>query len=377
MEFSLTEDQALLRDSADRFLTKEYDFATRTRIVNEGSFSAHVWSKFAELGWLGACLPVEAGGYGGAVEAMVLMEAFGRHLLVEPFISTVIVGGQLLGALDEARRAPLVERLIAGHLQLALATTERYSGFDLAKIETSATRSGSGWTINGVKPLVPNGGRADKIFVTARTGATTAREDVTLFMVDRDAPGITVRDYRTHDGAAASEIVFDAALVETTAMVGTPGAGLAIVETASDHGIAALCAESVGSAAHVLAATIAYLKTREQYGAPLARLQVLQHRMAEMYVAVEQARAMATLAAHSLHLPADQRARQISAAKVAVTGYARMVTQQAVQLHGGMGVSEELDIAHHLKRLTVSAMTFGDETHHLARFIALDDAAAA
>jgi alkylation response protein AidB-like acyl-CoA dehydrogenase len=372
MAITLTEEQELLRESITRFLEREYDFAARRRVMEADSFSAANWLKFAELGWLGACLDEAAGGYGGPVETLVLMQGFGRNLVLEPVIETAIVGGQLLAALPSPRRETLLDEMIAGNLQLALATTERRSRFDLADITTTAVRRGTGWALFGAKTMVANGSRAGLIFVTARTGGDAgAREGVSLFLLAADTPGLARRSLRTHDGRIAAEITLDSALVGADALVGSEGQGLPIVEAAIEHGCAALCAEAVGSCDHVLAATIAYLKTREQYGAPLAKLQVLQHRIAEMYVATEQARVMAGLAAEALTVEdLGDRAARIDAARVAVIGYSRFVTQQAVQLHGGMGVSEELDIAHHLKRNMVAGIQFGNEAHHLERFSA-------
>lgn len=368
MDFSLSEDQILLRDSVDRFLEKEYDFATRMETVRQGGYSAGVWKSFAELGWTGACLSEEAGGYGGSpVEAMIIMESFGRHLVVEPFVWTVIVGGQLLQAVPPSRRAPLIEAMVGGDLHVALATEERRSRYDPAAVETRAVADGSGSRIDGVKAIVPNGAVANILFVSALTA-----EGVTLFTVDRDAAGVSMVPFQTQDGHNAAEIRFDHVRVEADALVGKAGGGADLIDLASDHGIAALCAEGVGSAAHLIATTTAHLKQREQYGAPLAKLQVLQHRLAEMYVTTELARSMTICAAMSLDRPAEARKRALSAAKVQSIQSLRFVTQQAVQLHGGMGISEELDVAHHFKRAVTTAMLLGDEDYHLHRFMELD-----
>lgn len=373
MDFSQSEDQSLLSDSIDRFLEKEYDFAARTKTVDEkGGYSPDVWRSFAELGWTGACLPEDMGGYGGSpVEAMIIMERFGRHLVVEPFVWTVIVGGQLLQAVNNERRTALLEEMVAGEHHVALATQERHSRYDLEKIETRATPGGNGWRIDGVKAIVPNGAVADLLFVSALT-----TEGVSLFFVSRDTAGVTVVPFQTQDGHNAAEIRFENVFVDAAALVGEPGTALDIIDRAMDHGIAALCAEGVGSADYLIKTTTAYLKQREQYGAPLAKLQVLQHRLAEMYVSTELARSMATYAAQALSLPAAERKRALSAAKVQSIQSLRFVTQQAVQLHGGMGISEELDVAHHFKRAVTTAMLLGDEGFHLDRFQELDVASA-
>jgi alkylation response protein AidB-like acyl-CoA dehydrogenase len=374
MDFSFTEDQTLFQDSIGRFLEKEYDFSSRRKIVAGGGYAPDIWAKFAELGWLGACLPEAIGGFGGSsVEAMIVMEKFGRYLVVEPFLWTVIVGGELLSSLDPAISGPLIEQMITGSLHLALATVERHSGFDIAQVATQAKSAGNGWVLNGRKPVVPNGAIASKFFVTARLLDDPANQHgVSLFLVDRDAPGVVCRPYQTHDGHNAAEMTLENVSVDYDHLVGQPGQAAGLIELAMDRGIAGLCAEAAGSASHLVAATTAYLKTRQQYGAPLAKLQVLQHRLADMYVAAELIRSMAYLAALSLDLSEDDRKRALSAAKVQVAQSLRFVAQQAVQLHGGMGVSEELDIAHHLKRATVSATLFGNEAYHLNRFQNLD-----
>lgn len=372
MAIQLTEDQTMLHDSIVRFLAREYDFSERRRIAGAGGFCAAKWGQFAQLGWLGACLAPEAGGYGGPVETALLMHELGRNLVLEPVLETAVIGGHLLGALPPSTRESMVEQMVEGSLQLALATSERHSRFDLAAIATTAEARETGWSIAGTKTMVGNGDRADRLFVTARTsGQAGEREGISLFMVAANQPGVAIRGFRLHDGRGAAEISFDNVMVGPEALVGGEGQGLALVEAAIEQGNAALCAEAVGSCDHVLATTIAYLKTREQYGAPLAKLQVLQHRVAEMFVATEQARVMTDMATGALALDdAAERAARIDAARVAVMGYSKFVTQQAVQLHGGMGVSEELDIAHHLKRNMVAGIQFGNETHYVERFAA-------
>ena len=368
MDFALSENQVMLRDSVARYLDKHYDFAKRTQIVADGGLNAETWQTFADLGWTGACLPEEAGGYGGgSIEAMILMEQFGRHLVVEPFLWTVVIGGQLLRSLPEAQAAPLLERMIAGNLQIGLAAFERHSRHDLSAASTTATEEDGGWVINGVKPMVPNGAHADILFATA-----LMKGELALLRVDRTAPGLTITPFRLQDGQNAAEVRLDRVKVDHDALVMTGGAVVDAIELASDHGRAAQCAAAIGSADYLIAATTAHLKQREQYGAPLAKLQVLQHRLAEMYVSTELGRSMAISAALSIDLPRDQRARAISAARVQVIQALRFVTQQAVQLHGGMGISEELDVAHHFKHAVTSAALLGDEGFHLERFMALD-----
>lgn len=370
MDFALSDDQVMLRDSVARYLEKHYDFATRTSVVANGGLDAPTWRTFAELGWTGACLPESAGGYGGGpVEAMVLMEQLGRRLVVEPFVWTVIVGGQLLRAVPGEHGQALLDQMIAGELHVALASMERHSRYDLAAISTQAVEHEGGWLIDGTKALVPNGAAADVLFVTAQVQGTPG-----LFLVDRKATGVTTVPFRAQDGHNAAEIRLNAVRLESSALVATGDRALEIIELACDHGRAAHCAEAIGSADYLIAATTAHLKQREQYGAPLAKLQVLQHRLAEMYVNTELARSMAISATLALDLPEAQRQRKVSAARVQVIDSLRFVTQQAVQLHGGMGISEELDVAHHFKRAVTTSALLGDEDFHLSRFMALDPA---
>ena len=368
MDFTLSEDQIMLRDSVARYLDKNYDFAKRMQTVANGGLKPETWQTFAELGWTGACLSEDLGGYGGgSVEAMILMEQFGRHLVVEPFLWTVIIGGQLLGSLPEAQASPLLQQMIAGELQIGLAAFERHSRYDLTAVKTTVTEHDGGWVIDGVKPMVANGAWADVFFVTANMHGALA-----LMLVDRTAAGLSTTPFRLQDGQNAAEVRFDQVKVDRDALILTGGDVVEAIELASDHGRAAQCAAAVGLADYLIAATTTHLKQREQYGAPLAKLQVLQHRLAEMYVSTEMARSMAISATLSLDLPHPQRASAISAARVQVIQALRFVSQQAVQLHGGMGISEELDVAHHFKHAVTSAALLGDEGFHLERFMALD-----
>jgi alkylation response protein AidB-like acyl-CoA dehydrogenase len=370
MDFTLSSDQQMLRDSAQRYLQQEYDYHRREAILRDGGFSAKVWRDFATFGWLGAALPEEAGGFGGGPEeAGLLMESFGRHLVLEPYLWTVVVGGALLQhGLRGERRGQLLEQLIAGELQLALAALEDDVGQNFAHVATEAKPRAGGWTLHGRKAVVPNGGIADRFFVSARTP-----EGIALFLVARDAPGLKIRGYRSNDGQTAVELTLDGVAVGCDDLVGQADEALDLLALAADYGSAALCAEVVGSSAYLVDATCEYLKTREQYGAPLVKFQVLQHKLADMYVAVELARSMAHVAAAALAKPAPERMREVSAARLQAIKCARLVGRDAVQMHGGMGMSEELDVSAHFKRLTMSTLQFGDEAFHLARMAALSD----
>jgi alkylation response protein AidB-like acyl-CoA dehydrogenase len=370
MDFNYSSDQQMLRDSAQRYLQQEYAYDQRAKILGDGGFSAKVWKDFASFGWLGAALPEELGGFGGGpFESGILMEAFGRRVVLEPYLWTVVVGGALLacGTTGE-RRESLLARLIDGELQLALAAHESDAGQDFARVATTARATPEGWLLEGRKPVVPNGAIAHKFFVSARTA-----DGVSLFLVDRDARGMQLRPYRTNDGQTAAELTLAGVPVTAADIVGPRDDAVDLLALAADHGSAAICAEVVGSTAYLVDTTCEHLKTREQFGAPLAKLQVLQHRLADMYVSVELARSMALVAAGAIAKPAPQRMREVSAARVQAARCARFVGREAVQLHGGMGMSEELDVSAHFKRLMMTTLLLGDETFHVARMATLDN----
>ncbi|QHE84600.1 acyl-CoA dehydrogenase family protein [Hydrogenophaga sp. BPS33] len=358
----------MLRDSAHRYLLEQYSYIQREKILRAGGYSPEVWQAFAHFGWLGAALPEEAGGYGGGPEeAAILAEAVGRHLVLEPYIWTVVVGGALLlGSASAAHRDALLPAMVEGRLHLALAALEDDVGQGFAYVDTEARRVEGGWTLHGRKPVVPNGGIADLFFVSARTP-----DGVELFLVPRTAPGLRVRTYRSNDGQTAAELVLEGVRLSDGDRVQDASGALALLALAADHGAAAVCAEVVGSCAWLVETTCEYLKTREQYGAPLAKFQVLQHKLADMVVAVELARSMAHVAAAALGKPANERMREVSAARLQAIRCARLVGRDAVQMHGGMGMSQELDVSAHFLRLTMSTLQFGDEAFHLERMARL------
>lgn len=370
MDFNYSSDQQMLRDSAQRYLQQEYSHQLREKILRDGGCSRKVWQDFASFGWLGAAFPEKARGFGGGpMEAAILMEAFGRHLVLEPYLCTALVGGVLLQhGLQGARRSELLEQMIGGELQLALAALENDVGQDFNRIATEAAPTADGWTLHGRKPVVQNGGIADRFFVSANSP-----QGLSLFLVDRNAPGVRIRAYRGNDGTHAAELTLDEVAVTREDLVGPPGSAFDLLTLAADHGSAALCAEVVGSSAYLVEATCEYLKTREQYGAPLAKFQVLQHKLADMYVQVELARSMMYVAAAALEKPSRERMREVSAARLQAIACARLVGRDAVQMHGGMGMSEELDVSSHFKRLTMTTLQFGDEAFHRARMAVLSD----
>lgn len=371
MDFSLNEEQQLLKDSVDRFIREEYDLDKRRALAgsNDG-YSEENWAKMAELGWLGASLPEEYGGFGGGpVETMVVMEAFGRGLVVEPYYASVVLGGNfLLQGGSEALKQDLLPKLAEGKLKLAFAYAEKQARYDLHDVEFKAEKSGDGYVLNGEKGVVFHAAAADKIIVSARTsGGSRDEKGITVFLVDSGASGLSSRDYPTVDGLRASELTFEN--VSAEAVLGEVDGGMALIDAVVQHGIAAVSAEAVGCMDVLLDTTNEYLKTREQFGQPIGKFQAVQHRMADMFIKCEEARSMCYLATMKLDDPdALERAKTASAAKVQIGESGRFVGQQSVQLHGGMGMTDEMNVGHYFKRLTMIDTLFGDHNYHLKRY---------
>lgn len=374
MDFNYTQEQLQFKDALRRFIDKDYTFEDRKKIVHsETGVSDEAWATLTELGMTALPIPEEQGGFNGsAVDMLVVMQELGRGLLVEPYFATVL-GAQFLklaGGQDA-----LLEQVASGSLKLAAALGEKQGRHELFNIATTAKPQGDGYILNGTKTIVIHGAQADKIIVSARTSGDARDADgISLFVVDAHAGGVTRRDYRTIDCQRAADITFTNVQVPASALLGKAGAGWEILEAAGDYGATLLCAEAVGAMDALNAATLEYLKTRQQFGVPIGKFQALQHRMAEMFMQAEQARSMATLAAVKVSSEdANERRRVVSAAKARVGQALKYVGQQAVQLHGGMGVTNELPAAHHFKRLTMIELTLGDTDHHLARFAAQSD----
>jgi alkylation response protein AidB-like acyl-CoA dehydrogenase len=377
MDFNFKEEQLQFADALKRWVDKDYSFEERAKIIgSDAGVSDAAWATLVELGMTALPVPEEQGGFNGsAVDMFVVMQELGRGLVVEPYLATVL-GAEFLklgGAHDG-----LLEQVAAGELKLACALGERQSRHDLADIATTAVADGDSYLINGRKSVVVHGKQAGSLIVSTRSGGAgatgTGRRDqagISLFVLPVDTAGITVTGYRTLDGQRAADIAFDNVRAPSAALVGAAGAGWDILDAAADYGAGLLCAEALGAMEAIFAATLEYLKTRTQFGAPIGKFQALQHRMADMYIHLEQARSMALLAAVKLgSTDAAERRRAVSAAKYRVGQALKFVGQQAVQLHGGMGVTNELPAAHHFKRLTMIELTLGDSDHHLQRFMA-------
>lgn len=372
MDFDLSEEQRLLKDSVEGLLKSSYDFDSRKKYAKEkGGWSRDVWGKFAEQGLLGLPFSEEDGGFGaGAVETMIVMEALGHSLVLEPYLPTVIIaGGFLRRAGSAAQKAAHLPGIIDGSKTFAFAQLEKNSRWDLGDVTTTAKKKGDGWVIDGEKFVVLNGEAADTLVVTARTaGGQRDRSGVGVFLVPADAKGVSRKGYPTQDGQRAADITFTGVEVGADAAIGDPANGLPLVEAVVDDARTALCAEAVGLMDESLTTTVEYIKTRKQFGVPIGSFQVLQHRAADMFVATEQARSMAMFATMAAEFDdAKERANAISAAKVQIGKSGKFVGQQSIQLHGGIGMTMEAKIGHYFKRLTMIEQTFGDTEHHLTQ----------
>jgi len=373
MDFNFKEEQLQLADALKRWIGRDYGFEARRAIIesSEGSSGA-AWAQIAELGLTALPLPEAHGGFdGGAVDMFVVMQELGRGLVVEPYFATVM-GAEFLKR--GGAHGALLDQIAGGALKLACALGERQSRHDLRDIATRAEPDGDGWRLRGEKKVVLHGAQAGVLVISSRTaGAQRDADGITLFAVPIDAPGLQITGYRALDGQRAADVRLDGVRVGPGDVIGQVGAGWAILDAVADYGAGLLCAEAVGAMDALFAATLDYLKTRQQFGVPIGKFQALQHRMADMYIHLEQARSMALLAAVALDNAQggdEGRRRAVSAAKYRVGLAARFVGQQAVQLHGGMGVTDELPAAHWFKRLSTIELTLGDADHHLARFMA-------
>lgn len=369
MDFDLTEDQRLLNDSVTRLISDRYGFDQRKkyRLETDG-WSREIWGQFAELGLLGLPFPEAAGGFGGGpVETMMVMEQFGRGLVLEPYFATVILAGGLIRhAGSAAQQKSLLGRVAEGKLLLAFAHHERQSRYDLADVAATAKRDGSGWKLDGAKSLVLHGDCADRLVVSARvSGGQRDRDGIGLFIVDPKAPGVSRRSYVTQDGLRAAEITLAGVTAED--VLGEPGHAFQAIAAVADEAIAALCAEAVGTMSAMHTLTVEYLRTRKQFGRAIGEFQVLQHRAVDMLVSLEQARSMTYFATTMVTEPDPlERRRAMAAAKVQIGRSGRHVGQEAIQLHGGIGMTMEYAVGHYFKRTTMIDLMFGDADAHLA-----------
>jgi alkylation response protein AidB-like acyl-CoA dehydrogenase len=369
MDFSLSEIQSMLADSVEKFVTKDYDFESRQKYAaSDTGYSAEIWQIFCDLGWTAIPFADNDGGLdGGPIETMILMQQFGRGLVVEPYLANIVLAGGILRRVaNEAQKANWLLPLISGELQAALAFVEPQSRYELGNIASTATPDDDGWIINGRKGVVLNGGNADLLVIPARTaGDTTAEDGISLFAVDASTAGVSRRVYPTVDGHQAAEIKLDEVRVDATALLGVAGQGFAPLVSTIDEATLAICAEAVGIMQVLTDKTVEYAKNRVQFGVPIGTFQALQHRMVDMLTASELSYSLllwATMASADQTMDAK---RAISAIKYQIGTAGTLVGQEAVQLHGGMGISWELDIGHYFKRLTAINQMFGSADWHL------------
>jgi alkylation response protein AidB-like acyl-CoA dehydrogenase len=371
MNFEYSDEQQQLADSLGKFLASHYGFEQRKAIVHSASgCSDAVWSTFADMGLTAIALPEADGGFGGgALDLMAAMEACGEALVVEPLLDNIGLSGRLIAkAGTPAQRAALLPGLIDGTRRIAFAYLEPGRRYDAAPESCTARASDAGWVLDGAKVVVVGAPQAQQIVVSARTP-----DGAGLFIVDAGAAGVTMNPSRTVDGQRVADVAFSQVALQAGALLGVAGAAQPLIDEAIDFATALLCAEAVGAMKYANDATLDYMKTRRQFGVAIASFQVLQHRIVECVIATEQARSMAILAASAVDQAVDaaERARAVSAAKVKIADAARQVSQESVQLHGGMGMTEELKISHTFRRLTMIAQRFGDADHHLERYAAL------
>jgi alkylation response protein AidB-like acyl-CoA dehydrogenase len=374
MNFQHTEDRRMLADTLNRFVSEQYGFETRDRLARSADgFSREMWGRFAELGIVGALFGEADGGFGGeGFDIAVVFESLGRGLVVEPFLGALMVGRAVALAGSDAQKA-LIAQLIEGSAVAALAHDEPGSHYELAQVATRAVRrADGGWTLSGAKAVVQQGEAASVFLVSARTsGAVDAEDGISLFLVPRETAGLSLRGYRNIDGGRAAEVVLNEVCVDGDALLGQPGAGFATLEQSIGCGVLALCAEALGAMDVAKDFTLEYLRTRKQFGVLIGSFQALQHRMADLLLEIEQARSAVINAAAALGSERVARERALSAAKTSIGRIGSRVAEECIQLHGGIGMTWELPLAHYAKRLVLIDHQLGDEDHHLERYIAL------
>jgi alkylation response protein AidB-like acyl-CoA dehydrogenase len=375
MDFTVSEEQSMLADSVAKFIDNDYDFESRQKAADSDlGYSAELWNTFAELGWTAVPFDEDDGGLGGGpIEMMLMMEQFGRGLLVEPFLANIVLaGGVLRRVASNEQKTRWLAGIISGEKQATLAFAEPQARFDINNVATSATRDGDGYVISGNKALVLNGGSADLIIVPARThGEQSDKDGITLFAVAADSAGIGVRPYKTVDGHQAAEIEFDTVSVDAISVLGEVGDGYSTLQEVVDEATLAVCAEAVGIIRTLQDKTVEYVKNRVQFGVPIGSFQALQHRLVETLMECEQSKSLLLWSAMVNNSSGADAKKSIHALKHQIGTAGVNVGKEAVQMHGGMGVTWELDIAHFFKRLTAINMLFGNADYHLDKYIKL------
>lgn len=369
MNFSLNEVQVILADSVEKFIVNDYDFKTRQKYAaSKTGYSREVWQMFAELGWTAVPFSADDGGFdGGPVDIMVLMQCFGRGLIVEPYLANIVLaGGILQRAASNNQKQQWLQPIIAGELQATLAFAEPQGRYEVADITTVAEADGDGWIVSGTKSYVLNGGNAELLIVPARTAGEQAdKNGISLFAIATDSNGVSIRDYETFDGQRAAEIILSDVSVGGDSLIGDPGGAYAALQQTVADATLAVCAEAVGIMRVLTDKTIEYSKNRTQFGVPIGSFQALQHRMVEMYTACEQSQSLLLWAVMTVADGGDGAASAINSIKYQIGTAGKLVAEEAVQIHGGMGVTWELDVAHYFKRLTAIGLIFGNADWHL------------
>ncbi len=375
MDFNFTPEQDALRDTVAKLIRQQYDFETRRKVAkSEAGWRPEMWAQFAELGLLGASFSEEEGGFGGsAIEAMIISEEFGKGLVIEPYLQTVIIGGGFLRhAGSAAQKEESIAALVGGERIFAFAYSEPKSRFDLNDVSTTAKKDGKGYVLNGQKAVVLGAPFASHLIVTARTsGGQRDTGGISVFIVPKNAKGVSTRDYPTVDGLRASEVTLENVSVGADAVIGEVDGAFPVIERVVDEAIASLCAEAVGCMKVLNEATLSYAKQRKQFGQPIVNFQVLQHRMVDMFMACEQSVSMTYMVTLKLDEPAKARKLAASGAKVQVGKAGKLISQDAVQIHGGMGMTDELNVGNYFKRVTMIESQFGNTDWHLRRYTEL------
>ena len=373
MNFDFTEEQTMIKDSVSRFVREEYDFDTRRGIIeSDEGISRKFWSMFAELGWLSVPFPEEYGGFGGTVEDIAaVMEELGKGIVVEPYASTVVVFGGLMSAsTNEALKSDVIPNIIDGSCMGSFACVEAQSRFEMADVATTATACDGGYKINGEKTVVANGGTADKFIVTARTsGSQFDRSGVSLFLVDASTAGVAIKSYKMMDGQSAATVTFTDAVVAESQLLNAAGEGMDLVDQVMPQILMGLSAEALGIMATLNTLTVEYTKVRQQFDTPISSFQVLQHRMVDTFMACEQTKSMlyrglCQAGENDVH----ELSKTVHALKATVARYGRLIGEEAIQIHGGIGMTDELNIGHFVKRLMMINVTFGDGDFHQKKF---------
>ena len=375
MDFTFNEEQTLIQGQVEQFIQRDYDWESRqSLILTDSGYSIDNWNTFAELGWLGISLSDDSGGFGGSsIDTMILMEEFGKGLVLEPFLETVVMCAELIdraGTLEQKK--DVLTGVVEGKIQLALAYAEPQSRFNLADVMTEAKLEGDNFILNGFKSVVMNGPNANKFIISARTsGDQRDKSGISLFLVDAEVSGLSSRDYQTVDNRRASELTLESVVIPRSCLIGELDEGFMVLDAAIDRSILAISAEAVGAMEILYKTTVEYTKTREQFGTPIGKFQVLQHRMVDMFMEYEQCKSLLYMATMKHHEDSADAKKAISGLKYQVGNASKFIGQQSVQLHGGMGVTDELNVGHYFKRLTTIGTIFGNSDYHLKKYTSL------